>query len=458
MVDKGRRLLRDGRELSVHANKGLRKICDCPRRNWSKCSHAWHFSYRWQGRHYRFSLSKRWEGAIKSRSEAEAAADKIRIAIREGTFERKPETASATPPAGAATLSFEAYGQLFLAGYGRDRGKDSLADDRYLVRRLMAFKAAGRRLGDITIRDLAENDVEEFVRRLVDEGKAVSTRNHYVQLIKAMSRWAVRKGYRDKPFVSPESDVIRRRKEATRRRRLHPGEEERLLKAAGPFMQRLIIAALETCCREGELLSLQWGDVSMERNEIVLRAAKTKDREDRIIPISRRLRAVLEMVRNGPDGRPFPPAAHPFGNEIGERAGDTKRAWQTTVLKASGHKPVWIWKRKAVPNDKGTTKLAAESTAAYRKVDLHFHDLRHEAGSRLLEAGWPVHHVQHMLGHASLQQTSTYLNLTAQGLHESMRKLDDSREACKIVASEDSRALRPAGKQAPATDENLLIH
>jgi integrase len=119
---------------------------------------------------------------------------------------------------------------------------------------------------------------------------------------------------------------------------------------------------------------------------------------------------------------------------------------------------VWIWKRKAVPNDKGTTKLSPESQAAYRKVDLHFHDLRHEAGSRLLEAGWPVHHVQHMLGHASLQQTSTYLNLTAQGLHESMRKLDDSREACKIVASEASRALRPAGKQAPARDENLLIH
>ena len=47
-----------------------------------------------------------------------------------------------------------------------------------------------------------------------------------------------------------------------------------------------------------------------------------------------------------------------------------------------------------------------------RAINLHFHDLRHEGGSRLLEAGWPVHHVQHMLGHAALQQTSTYLNAT----------------------------------------------
>jgi hypothetical protein len=34
-----------------------------------------------------------------------------------------------------------------------------------------------------------------------------------------------------------------------------------------------------------------------------------------------------------------------------------------------------------------------------------------------------VHYVQHMRGHASLQQTSTYLNATLRGLHESMRIL-----------------------------------
>ena len=35
-----------------------------------------------------------------------------------------------------------------------------------------------------------------------------------------------------------------------------PGEERRLLAAAGPRLQNLIIAALETCCRRGELLRL----------------------------------------------------------------------------------------------------------------------------------------------------------------------------------------------------------
>ena len=140
----------------------------------------------------------------------------------------------------------------------------------------------------------------------------------------------------------------------------------------------------------GELLTLQWTDVSLARDEMTIRAENAKDREDRTIPISSRLRRVLEARRHDAGGRPFPPSAYVFGNEVGRRVGSVKRAWQTTVLKAHGHQPVWIWTKKKGPNDKGTTKLSPESQAAYRSIDLHFHDLRHEGGSRLLEAGWPA--------------------------------------------------------------------
>jgi integrase len=149
--------------------------------------------------------------------------------------------------------------------------------------------------------------------------------------------------------------------------------------------------------------------------------------------------------------------AYVFGDEIGRRVGSVRRAWQTAVLRAHRHQPVWIWKKREGPNDKGNSRLSQESEAAYRAIDLHFHDLRHEAGSRLLEAGWPVHHVQHMLGHASLQQTSTYLNATLRGLHESMRSLEEARNSCKSVASNPTRGHRPARKQAPAHNGNSLI-
>jgi integrase len=243
-----------------------------------------------------------------------------------------------------------------------------------------------------------------------------------------------------------------------RNRRLEPDEEQKLLQAANPHLQAMIIAALESCCREGELLSLRWSDVSLVRNEMILRAENTKDREDRIIPLSSRLRKVLEVRCTDPDGNPFPPSACVFGDASGRYVGSIKRAWQTAVLRAHRHKPIWVWKKKKGPNDKGTTKLSPESQAAYRAIDLHFHDLRHEGGSRLLEAGWPVHHVQHMLGHASLQQTSTYLNTTLRGLHESMRSLEKSRTACKFVASKPPRGPRPTRKQASATDGNPFLH
>ena len=59
------------------------------------------------------------------------------------------------------------------------------------------------------------------------------------------------------------------------------------------------------------------------------------------------------MRRDSPAGVPFPPSAYVFGDEIGERVGSVRRAWQTAVLRAHGHKPVWIWKKKTGPNDKG---------------------------------------------------------------------------------------------------------
>ena len=143
---------------------------------------------------------------------------------------------------------------------------------------------------------------------------------------------------------------------------------------------------------------------------------------------------------------------------MGGRVGSIKRAWQTTVFRAIGYKPVWIWKKTPGPNDKGTTTLSPESQESCRASDLHVHDLRHEAASRLLEAGWPLHHVQQMLGHASIKQTSTYLNPTLGGLHKSMRDMEESRAACKPVASPPALAPRPDGKQAPVHDGNILIH
>jgi integrase len=305
-------------------------------------------------------------------------------------------------------------------------GKPVSANHRACFRRFVAFTSPGETTtyGDRALASFTEDAIELFFAGLATSGCAAqSTRNKYVQMVKALFRWATKKGYLARnPAV--DSDALKRKKHAQRHRRLEVDEEAKLLKHAGAHLQRLIIAALETGCRRGELLTLTWRDVNLTRRELTIRAERSKTATGRVLPISARLAAVLQMARIDPAGNEFGPTAFVFGDAIGQQVKDIKRAWETAVLKAHGHTPVWTRNHS----------LSKGSRAAFSSVNLHFHDLRHEAGSRLLEAGWPLHNVAHMLGHANIAQTSTYLNATRIGLQDSMRRLDDSR--CNPVANE----------------------
>jgi integrase len=75
----------------------------------------------------------------------------------------------------------------------------------------------------------------------------------------------------------------------------------RLLDAANPHLRGVITALLDTACRPGEILSLEWRDVSIERRELTIRAENEKTRRERIIPISCRLLAVLLLASTETD-------------------------------------------------------------------------------------------------------------------------------------------------------------
>ncbi len=175
-------------------------------------------------------------------------------------------------------------------------------------------------------------------------------------------------------------------------------------------------AAATTRC-EGwrSLLGLQWKDVKIRtdangqpRRVLVLPAGKTKTNKMREVPVGPTLAAMLDMRRHAPNGLPLGPDAYVFGNEVGEHVGRVQKAWQAAVLKAHGHKPQW---------EKGSkNQLAPESLAAYHRINLHFHDLRREFGSRVLETGSTLVEARDLLGHADISQTSTYLKTTAKAL------------------------------------------
>jgi integrase len=116
-------------------------------------------------------------------------------------------------------------------------------------------------------------------------------------------------------------------------------------------------------------------------------------------PVSTRLQGILEMRRFDPAGQALAIDKFVFGTEIGERVTGFKRAWKTAVLKAHGVEPSYG----------ASASLDAASRATLRKINLHFHDLQREAGSRWLEGGVPLHKVKEWLGHENISQTSTYL-------------------------------------------------
>jgi len=135
------------------------------------------------------------------------------------------------------------------------------------------------------------------------------------------------------------------------------------------------------------------------------------------------------MAKTDPAGREYPPTAYVFG-KLGARIRSVKKAWETAVLKTHGHEPKWA----------NGGKLSEESRTALRSVDLHFHDLRHEAGSRWFESGVPLHHVKELLGHANISQTDTYLNAGRADLHESIKRFDAARGERSTNASSDASA------------------
>ena len=151
--------------------------------------------------------------------------------------------------------------------------------------------------------------------------------NRLLARLRHLFNWAIAEGILEQsPFKRGGVTIVKlnMRAEHPRQHRLEPGEEEALLKHAGPHLRALIVAALSTGCRRGELLSLQWSQIRRDEHGgarwIVLPAAKTKTSETRVIPIGPRLRP---ESRCGSTRRAVqiehPPTAYVFGDECGEQ-------------------------------------------------------------------------------------------------------------------------------------------
>ena len=95
-----------------HRNLGIRKLCSCSRRAWIKCRHSWYFSFKDAGVHHRFSLDRHFGRHISSRTAAEDLAERLQVAIKDGTF---AEPVTHPPPQPEPELeTVESYARAWL--------------------------------------------------------------------------------------------------------------------------------------------------------------------------------------------------------------------------------------------------------------------------------------------------------------------------------------------------------
>ena len=310
--------------------------------------------------------------------------------------------------------------------------------------------------GEWRLADIVTDTVERYREARRAKGTGLGGTNRSLSRLRAVYKWAVRVGYVEhSPFKRGTEAIVRLARETPRSRRLDADQDEatRLLNACGPHLRALVEAALETGMRRGELSSLQWRQVVgmtvdttkatpsiswAPRSEVVLTAAKTKTKWDRRIPISSRLRTILEMRRFDPTGQPYGADKYVFGNVIGQQVYNIKRAWMTAVLKANGEQAVLT----------KNMNLNAKCRAKLDTINLRFHDLRREAGSRWLEGGVPLHTVRDWLGHTSIAQTSVYLAGTMQTQHDAMRQYEARLATLQRLATD----AETGGRNRPQSD------
>lgn len=280
--------------------------------------------------------------------------------------------------------------------YAKHRKRAStLASDVSRLRVLCRGAWSAKHLADISPAEL-----ERWTATRLSAGTAGSTINRDLSLASALFRWGMRMGYVD------ENPVIRVQKfsEKGRGRRifLSPAEVRALVDQAEPTLRPILVTAVSTGMRRGELLALRWIAVDFEARQIVVEAETAKSGRTRRIPMTRNLEEDLKALRpsraatglNGsnavfsrPDGSPM-------------TADDLRRMWQRARDGCEGISPE---KRK--------------------KITLH--TLRHTCASLMQKAGVCLFEIGRILGHSSVQTTLRYAHLFADETRDAIDRLGE---------------------------------
>ncbi len=309
-------------------------------------------------------------------------------------------------------IKFDRLAEVYLEDYAKVN-KKSWRDDRYRIEAKM-----NPFFGEFRLDEISSLQIERYRAERLKAGVTKSTVNREITILKTMFRLAIDWG------LAETNPVLKIRlfseKDTAKQRVLRPEEETKLLAACPPHLKPIVIVALHTGMRRGEILGLRWKQVDLEAQ--IIRVENTKSGSNRLIPINRVLMGEFEALRasQGTSGLIF---ANP---------------------------------RTGAPYTEVKKSFKAACKAAEIK-DLRFHDLRHTFATRLIEAGADIVTLKELLGHFSIRVTQRYTHPSQEQKRAAVELLSGTRAGKEANLLRICDAAVTDTKDGPATS-NISIN
>ncbi|WP_244147419.1 tyrosine-type recombinase/integrase [Desulfovermiculus halophilus] len=247
---------------------------------------------------------------------------------------------------------------------------------------------------------------------MMDKGKSPKTIQHVLAIVRQVINHANMLG-----LYQGENPTLKVKKPSADNRRIRfltYDEAEKLLNELLKYSQDLhdmALLALHCGPRAGEIFSLTWKDIDLDRGLVTLR--HTKNGHVRHVPMTDR---VLEMFKNRELIRDQENEL--MRNKENDLVRDKENDLVFPSRKGSKKKEVSSSFERAV-KDLGWNKGIEDS-----RQKVVFHSLRHTCASWLVMAGVPLYTVKEYLGHRQISQTERYAHLAPDSLQQATAALN----------------------------------
>lgn len=281
-------------------------------------------------------------------------------------------------------VTFREMADLFLEKYSKVNKKSWKTSDWVYLRRLKPY------FGSYILSKISPEMIEEYKSERLSTGIKKCSVNREISCMRKIYNVAISWGY---ATANPLKEVrFYSERENIRERVLSEEEEARLLNESSQHLRPILLVAINTGMRKGEIFKLRWKNVDFEEREI--RIPESKSGRERRIPVNSRLYALLYALKsqNGNSDYVF------TNPETGNPYCDIKRAF-SGACRRSGIE------------------------------DLRFHDLRHTFATRLVKRGIDLVIVKELMGHSSIVTTQRYLHSQAK---EKLRAVETLAEKHQI--------------------------